>query len=210
MGRGPRVMVLGLLLAGLAGCGSTTTSAHTDVQAEDKFRDILNKDPELPDGFSVRAQQAWRVPFAPGSRECRAVLDPAGGHAPARALTAQAAATYQGDGLGEVLAVGLARYAGSEAEGHIEDLGKALLACRGVRAEDGTHLRLRTLPVKGVGDEAVGGELRGRLNGYPYALDVMLVRTGDTLVSVVHTGIADVDAAKTWRLLGAVVGMAEP
>lgn len=209
MERGLRVMVLGLLLAGLAGCGSTTTSAHKDVQAEDKLREILNKDPALPDGFSARAQQAWRVPFAPGSRECRAVLEPAGGHAPRRALTAQAAASYQGDGLGEVLAVGLARYAGAEAEGHLDDLGKALRECRGMRAEDGTDLRLMPLSIRGVGDEAVGGELRGRLNGYPYALDVMLVRTGDTLVSVVHTGIADVDQEVTRRLLGAVVGMAE-
>ncbi|NUR85765.1 MAG: hypothetical protein HOY71_16940 [Nonomuraea sp.] len=198
-------IVVGVILAGLAaGCGGGEV---TDVGAQDRLSALLHKDPNLPEGFSAHAQQAWRVPFAADSRQCRAVLAPAGGHAPPRALTAQAAASFPGDGLGEVVAVGLAEYSGSEAEWHIDDLSKALAGCRGVRTGDGTDLRLRRTTVRGVGDEAVGGELRGKLAGYPYALDVMLVRQGNTLVSLVHTGMTDVDAARTRQLLGAVVGM---
>jgi hypothetical protein len=179
-----------------------------DAQAVARLREALSREPRLPDGFSARPEEAWRVPFTSADRNCRAVLDPAGGRAPARALTAQAAASYEGDLLGEQAGVGLARYAGSEAEGHQEALARALQACRSVRAGSGTELRLTRLPVEGVGDEAVGAELRGRLNGYPYALDVMLARSGDTLVSVVHTGIARVDPARTCQLLSAVIGLA--
>ena len=132
-----------------------------------------------------------------------------GGGAGARAGADSAGGgQLRGDGLGEVAAVGLARYAGSEAAGHIDDLAEALEACRAVRSGGGTRLRLTMLPVEDVGDEAVGAELRGRLNGYPYALDVMLARSGDTLVSVVHTGIAKVDTERTRQVLSAVVGMA--
>ncbi|WP_171074203.1 hypothetical protein, partial [Nonomuraea basaltis] len=102
----------------------------------------------------------------------------------------------------------LARYAGEEAEEHLDALARARESCRAVRTSTGTHLRLRELPVEGAGDEAVGARLQGRLNGYPYALDVVLSRVGDTLVSVVHTGMNDVDAARTREVVDAAIAMA--
>ena len=200
------IVVLAIVCGLLAGCGGPVES-YVDAQATARLRAVLDKDPQLPDGFSARSEEPWRVPFTPADRNCRAVFDPAAGRAPAQALTAQAAASFEGDGLGEVAGVGLARYAGSEAEGHIDDLTDALEACRAVRSGGGTRLRVTILPVEDVGDEAVGAELRGRLNGYPYALDVMLARSGDTLISVVHTGIAKVDAERTRQVLSAAVGM---
>ncbi|WP_336204750.1 hypothetical protein [Nonomuraea sp. LPB2021202275-12-8] len=204
-----RIIACGLLAGALAGCGGGTAAVEgVDVQALAQMREILSKEPRLPDGFSPRREQAWRPPFTAADRNCRAVLDAAGGRAPARALTAQAAASYQGDELGEQVGVGLARYAGSEAEGHIAELSRALEACRAVRAGSGTHLRTTILPIRDVADEAVGGELRGQLNGYPYTLDVVLARSGDTLVSLVHTSMAEVDPQRTRQLLDAVVRMA--
>ncbi|MER6944917.1 hypothetical protein ABT294_12915 [Nonomuraea sp. NPDC000554] len=210
MKRGLRIITIAcvLLAGGVAGCGGGKVRSGTDAQATARLRQLLAKEPRLPDGFSTRPDQAWRMPFKPHDRNCRTVLQAAGGGAPKRALTAQAAASYQGDGLGEQAAVGLAQYAGSEASDHIDDLSRALDACRTVRAGDGTDLTLRELPMKDVGDETVAAELRGRLNGYPYALDVVLARSGDTLVSIVHTGLSTVDSHRTRQLLNAVVGMA--
>jgi len=202
-----RIIACGILAAGLAGCGESVTGG-VDTRALAQMRDILSKEPRLPDGFSPRSERAWRAPFTPADRNCRAVLDAAGGRAPARALTAQVAASYQGDELGEQVGVGLARYAGSQAEEHLADLSRALEACRAVRARGGTHLRTTLTSLPDVADEAVGGALRGRLNGYPYVLDLVLARSGDTLVTLVHTSMAEVDPQRTRQLLDAVMRMA--
>lgn len=205
----------GLLAASLAGCGGGAhDEARPDARATARLQEVLNDRPRLPDGFSPRAERPWRAPFTPRNADCLTVLEPAAGRAPARALTAQAAVSYRGDELGEQVAVGLARYAGSEAEGHLGDLAEAMADCRAIRSPGGTRLKARPLPAPlralgdEVGDEVVGAELRGRLKGYPYAMDVVLVRSGDTLVSLVHSGLAGVDAERTGQLLGAVLRMA--
>ncbi|MFC4112948.1 hypothetical protein [Nonomuraea zeae] len=204
---GTAVLAGGLLVAALAGCGGEVTESRLDPQAAARLRELLSKEPPLPDGFTVRPEQAWRVPFGQGDRNCRAMLEPAGGLAPGAALTAQAAVSYRGDGLGEQAGVGLARYAGEEAEARLDDLADALESCREVRVSGGTDLRLEEFPVEDTGDEAVGARLHGRLNGYPYALDVVLSRVGDTLVSVVHTGMDEVDAGRTRKVVDAVISM---
>ncbi|MEU4572856.1 hypothetical protein ACBI99_26245 [Nonomuraea sp. ATR24] len=208
MKRGQRIIACGLLAGALTGCGDGGLVQGVDVQALAQMREVLKKEPRLPEGFSPRPEQAWRAPFTPADRNCRAVLDAAGGRAPAQELTAQAAASYQGDELGEQVGVGLARYTGAAAEQHLAELTRALEACRAVRQGTGTHLRTTLVPVGKVADEAVGGELRGRLNGYPYTLDVVLARSGDTLVSLVHTSMAEVDPQRTRQLLDAVMRMA--
>ncbi|MBB6344526.1 hypothetical protein AB0C18_41080 [Nonomuraea muscovyensis] len=205
----------GLLAGSLAGCGGGAhEEVRPDARATARLHEVLNDRPRLPDGFSPRAERPWRAPFEPKNTDCLTVLEPAAGRAPARALTAQAAVSYRGDELGEQAAVGLARYAGSEAEEHLGDLAEAMAECRAMRSPGGTRLRLRPLPAPlremgdEVGDEMVGAELRGKLKGYPYVMDVVLVRSGDTLVSVVHTGLAGVDPERTRQLLGAVLKMA--
>jgi hypothetical protein len=206
MRRTPGIILCGLLA--LAGCGGEGAESFVDVHAMAHLREVLSKHPPLPEGFTPRPEQAWRMPFRPADENCRALLDPAGGRAPQQALTAQAAVSYHGDGLGEQAGVGLARYAGEKAEEHLHALTAALGSCRTVRTSSGTDLRLRELPVEDVGDEAVGARLRGQLNGYPYAMDVVLSRVGDTLVSVVHTGLNNVDAGRTRKVVDAAVSMA--
>lgn len=205
-----RIIACGLLAGALAGCGGRGIAEvdGVDMKALAHMKEILAKEPRLPDGFSPRPGQAWQAPFTPADRNCRAVLDAAAGRAPERALTAQAATSYQGDELGEQVGVGLAQYMGSEAEGHIAELARALESCRAVRAGSGTLLRTTILPLGDVADEAVGGELRGKLNGYPYTLDVVLARSGDTLVSLVHTSMAEMEPQRTRQLLDAVIRMA--
>ncbi|WP_327584407.1 hypothetical protein OHA25_52890 [Nonomuraea sp. NBC_00507] len=197
-----------LLACTLAGCGGEGAESFIDPSAMAQLHEALRKEPRLPEGFTVRPEQAWRMPFGPADRNCRALLEPAGGRAPAHALTAQAAVSYQGDGLGEQAAVGLARYAGEEAEAHLDALARARESCRAVRTSSGTDLRLSELPVEDAGDEAVGARLQGRLHGYPYVLDVVFSRVGDTLVSVVHTGMNDVDSTRTRKVVAAALAMA--
>ncbi|MEU5860494.1 MULTISPECIES: hypothetical protein [unclassified Nonomuraea] len=206
----PGIIVYGLLAATLAGCAGGGAETVVDAHAMAQLRDVLNRRPSLPDGFAQRPDQAWRVPFGRVDQRCRSALDAAAGHAPQEGLTGQAAVSYQGDGLGERAAVGLARYAGEEAEARFDALSDALESCREIRTAGGTDLRARRLDLGDAarsGDEAAGTRLRGRLNGYPYALDVVLSRTGDTLVSVVHAGITDVDRDRTRKLVAAVLSM---
>ncbi|NUO96723.1 MAG: hypothetical protein HOV96_14895 [Nonomuraea sp.] len=208
----PGIIVYGLLAATLTACGGGGggTESVVDAHAMAQLREVLNGRPDLPEGFADRPEQAWRVPFGRMDRTCRSVFDPAAGHAPEQSLTGQAAVSYQGDGLGERAAVGLARYAGDEAESHFDELVRALESCQAVRASGGTVLRARDLDLKDAadaGDEVVARRLRGRLNGYPYALDVVLSRAGDTLVSVVHAGMSDVDRERTKKLVAAVMSM---
>ncbi|MEV0620838.1 hypothetical protein AB0I81_46460 [Nonomuraea sp. NPDC050404] len=207
----PGIIACALVTGLLAGCGGGGAESYLDAQAMAQLREMLTKEPPLPDGFTVRPEQAWRMPFGQADRNCRAVLEPAGGRAPGQALTAQAAVSYHGDGLGEQAGVGLARYANEEAAGHLDALAEAMEECRGVRTSSGTDLRLDRLAVREAMyetvDEAVGARLRGQLNGYPYSMDVVLSRVGDTLVSVVHTGMNEVDGARTRKVVEAAISM---
>ncbi|WP_433439839.1 hypothetical protein [Nonomuraea sp. CA-141351] len=202
------IIACGLLACALAGCGAGGTENVLDPKATAQLREVLSKGPQLPDGFAERPDQAWQMPFTQGDRNCLAVLEPVGGQAPGQALTGQAAVSYRGDGLGEQAGVGLARYADGEAEEHLDELARAMESCREVRTSSGTDLRSQTLPLEVAADEAVSARLRGRLNGYPYALDVVLSRVGDTLVSVVHTSMDDMDPARTREVVDAVLSMA--
>lgn len=209
MKRKPGIIACALLAGVLVGCGGEGAESFLDAQAMAQLRQMLTKEPRLPDGFTVRPERAWRIPFGPTDKNCQALLEPAGGRAPGHALTAQAAVSYHGDGLGEQAGVGLAKYANEEAQGHLDSLAKAMASCRSVHTPNGTDLHLQPLPVRDAGDEAVGARLLGRLNGYPYTMDVVLSRVGDTLVSVVHTGMNDVDAARTRKVVEAAISMVE-
>ncbi|MEV0585955.1 hypothetical protein [Nonomuraea sp. NPDC050310] len=188
-----------LLMTGCGGEGAQNADGEVRQELR-RLREILNRSPALPDGFSARARPAWSPPFAVPSRPCRAVLQAAAGHAPPRGIRAQAAVSYEGDLLGETVAVGMASYTGEEADWHLRDLGKSLNECTSLTARGGTTLTLRRLDVESVGDDVVGGQAKGRLNGYPYAMNVLLVRTGDTVISLVHTGLAAVDGRRTQQL----------
>ncbi|TDE29632.1 hypothetical protein E1295_41565 [Nonomuraea mesophila] len=209
MRREPWIIGCGLLACVVAGCGGGTAGSRLDPGAMAELREVLSEEPRLPDGFTPRPGEAWRIPFDKAGKHCRTMLRPAEGRAPRQALTAQAAVSYTGDNLGEQAGVALARYTGGGAADHLDDLADALESCRRVRSPSGTDLRSHELPIEDVGDEVVGARLSGRLNGYPYAMDVVLSRAGDTLVSVVHTGMEYVDAGRTRAMVDAAITMAE-
>lgn len=194
-------LLCGALLLTACGGGAPLSAAQARQEAQ-RLRSFLDGGPALPDGFSAKARPAWTPPFARLSRPCRAVLRAAAGHAPSAGVLAQAAVTYEGDQLGESVAVGLASYADGEAGTRLRELGESLAGCTRLASGAGSELRVRRLTglTAEMGDDAVGGQARGRLNGYPYAMNVLLIRSGDTLVSLVHTGLATVDGRRTRRL----------
>ncbi|MGW5682551.1 hypothetical protein [Nonomuraea sp. NPDC003754] len=197
-------MACGLLVTSLAGCAERRPYAESAATEESaRLRGILRGQPVLPDGFSPKAGAAWRSPFLKTGAQCAAAFQTAAGRPPARALEAHAAASYQGDVLGELAAVGVAVYGGAQAAWHLDELGRTLDRCPRMEVTEpgrATRLRLSPLTLPPLGDEAVGRQLRGRLNGYPYALDVVFVRLGDRLLSLVHTGLGTVDLQRTEQL----------
>ncbi|GAA4200099.1 hypothetical protein GCM10022252_52840 [Streptosporangium oxazolinicum] len=196
-----------------AGCGER--SGATDRAAElNRLRGVLSEARDLPEGFSTRPRDGWRAPFKAVDEDCRFVLDTAGGRPPKRALGARAAVTYQGDGVGELAGFGLASYDGDDAALHFGELAEALGGCPVARAPlagRGTAFRVSGLDLGGIGDgvQADGVQARrlnGRLNGYPYEIHLVFALSGHTLVSLVHAGVREVDAARTGELARLLVG----
>lgn len=197
------VVLYGLISSVLTGCGGEGPPT-TDRAAElNRLRGVLSEARNLPDGFSARPRDGWRAPFRPVDEDCRLVLDAAGGRPPKRALGARAAVTYQGDGVGELAGFGLASYGGDDAALHFGELAEALGGCPVVRAPvaaRGTTFRVSDLDLGAVGAGVQARRLNGRLNGYPYEIHLVFALSGHTLISLVHAGVREVDAARTQQL----------
>lgn len=199
------VAVCGVMAGASAGCGAGPAS-YTAAEAgaeQARLRGLLPKQQEMPDGFSARPRDGWKSPFRPASPECRLVLNMAGGGSPRRAPGPRVAVTYLGDKLGELAGVAMVSYAGDDAERRFAELTEALGDCRvaaGPQAGRSTSFRVSDLELDVVGDEVQAKRLRGRLNGYPYEMHMVFARTGHTLVSLVHTGVAGVDVESTRQL----------
>ncbi|GGK71615.1 hypothetical protein Ppa06_29810 [Planomonospora parontospora subsp. parontospora] len=188
-----------VLHSGAAGTGADRT----------RLRGLLLQTQDLPEGFSARLRGGWRPPFRPAAGDCRRVLESAGHRAPQGASDVRVTATYPGHGLGELAGIGLESHPGEGAERRFAALAAALDRCRvaavpatGAAADRETLLTGSDLALDAVGDDMRARRLHGRLNGYPYEMHVVLIRSGRTLVSLVHAGIADVDAGRTQRLAG--------
>ncbi|MBG0828940.1 hypothetical protein HS041_14290 [Planomonospora sp. ID67723] len=188
-----------------AGCGSgAVIYAEAEARTElERLSGLLRETAGLPEGFSARPRDGWKPPFRPADRDCRRVLNEVGGASQRRARSVRASATYHGDGLGELAGVSLTTYPGQGAEARFDDLAEALEGCPAVtdpeRGAD-TSLAASGLDLAEIGDGTEARRLRGRLNGYPYEMNVVFVRSGQTLISLVHAAVADADAGRTERL----------
>ncbi|MBG0816000.1 hypothetical protein [Planomonospora sp. ID82291] len=181
-----------------------------------RLRGLLLQTRDLPDGFSARFREGWRLPFRPAADDCRRVLEVAGHRPSAAAPDVRVTATYPGDRLGELAGVGLESHPGPGAERRFTALAAALDRCRvaaapatGAAADRETLLAGSALALDAVGDDVRARRLSGRVNGYPYEMHVVLIRSGRILVSLVHTGIGEVDAGRTQRLAGFLAGRAD-
>ncbi|GII89971.1 hypothetical protein Ssi02_02020 [Sinosporangium siamense] len=209
------IAAAGLIAAALGGCGARKPQVHAVQQDRGelaRIKGLLHDQRGLPEGFSSRPRDGWTTPFRPRDPHCRAVLDTAGGRPPKESLLAHAEATFPGRGLGEVVGVALAGYSSGGANRTLEELGSALTRCSsatnrefvGKNAGNGTKLKMRHLPMERVGESAVAAKVTGRLHGYPYRLHVVFVRIGETMISLAHTGVANLDPARTQQIARAV------
>ncbi|WP_449060236.1 hypothetical protein [Planomonospora algeriensis] len=181
-----------------------------------RLRGLLLQAHDLPEGFSTRLREGWRSPFHPAAGDCRRVLETAG-HRPSEGTPdVRVTATYSGDGLGELAGIGLESHPGEDAERRFTALAAALDRCRvvaapatGAAADRETLLTGSGLAMDAVGDDMRARRLYGRLNGYPYEMHVVLIRSGRILMSLVHAGISDVDAGRTQRLAGFLAARAD-
>ncbi|WP_271218018.1 hypothetical protein [Streptosporangium carneum] len=227
MTRGIRIVitaaVCGFLAGGPAACGGSAdgggpvdggrTAKGPDAELA-RLRGLLKAEAStLPDGFSARPRDGWSPPFRAADQDCRLLLDAAGGGPARRDGETRVAVTYPGDRLGELAGVSLASYAGEGAELRFAELTEALGRCRVAavsRATKGTSFKVSDLRLEAVGTAVQARRLHGRLNGYPYEMHLVFALTGHTLVSLVHAGVADVDAERTGQLARSLVGQAAP
>ncbi|MFD0891093.1 hypothetical protein ACFQ08_41645, partial [Streptosporangium algeriense] len=151
----------------------------------------------------------WVPPFRAVNQDCRLLLDTAGGGGAGPGGGTRVAVTYPGDRLGELAGVSMTSYAGRGAELRFAELTRALAGCRVARnslAGSGTAFRVSRLRLDDTGAEVQARRLRGRLDGYPYEMHVVFALTGNTLLSLVHTGVAGVDAGRTGQLTRSLIG----
>lgn len=173
------------------------------------MRGLLEAVEGLPEGFSARPREAWRPPFRAAGAECRALLDAAAGRPPGERPRVRAAVAFDGDRVGEYASAAVAGYAGGAGDA-FDALRDALDECgraRPARRQDpgrGTSFTLAPLEVGDLADGARGARLRGRLDGYPYEMHLVFVHAGQTLISMVHTGVDTADPARTAAFARAV------
>ncbi|GAA0356081.1 hypothetical protein GCM10009530_01510 [Microbispora corallina] len=213
-----RAAVAGGLLTATGACGAglpTYASARATAQAVE-LRTLLSALDELPEGLSARVRSPWRPPFRPRGHDCRAVFDAVSGRPPREGLAGTTAATFEGAHVGELAGVGLAAYEGSEASGPFEELREAMDGCAAVERDtpaEADSLAAADLPMPPVGDESAARRLVGRVGGYPYEMQFVVLRAGHALVAVVHAGLTPPDARLTRALadvLAREVGTLEP
>ncbi|MFC4584715.1 hypothetical protein [Sphaerisporangium corydalis] len=157
--------------------------------------------------FTDRAEAAWQSPFHPANRQCGRLFDLAEGKAGDLASATHEATSFRGGRLGESTGVVLAAYAPSGAREALRSVAGLMRDCAvaSVRtAGGGDRLVGSELPVGAIGDGVEARRFRGRVGGYPYEMHLVVVRSGDMLISLVHTGLARLDPERTAKLAAVV------
>ncbi|GII60367.1 hypothetical protein Skr01_04520 [Sphaerisporangium krabiense] len=206
--RGTGVLLACALIVGAtAACGAGGLFGGYRAREElSRARQALNAVDDPSSGFTDRAATAWQRPFRPASEQCGKLFDLAEGrHEDGRG--AAEAVTFRGDLLGETAGVVLSSYAPGGARDALRDVGGLMRDCRvaSVRtAGAGDRLVGSPLPLRALGDGVEARRYKGRVGGYPYEMHLVVVRSGGVLISLVHTGLAKLDPARTERLAAAL------
>ncbi|GAA3812278.1 hypothetical protein GCM10022226_36170 [Sphaerisporangium flaviroseum] len=193
-----------VLLAGATGCG---LGGHAFGEPDGKeglaraSRALAEVDDPSVD-FSEQAEAAWQPPFRPANEQCGRLFDLAEGKAAPASAPAKAA-SFRGSRLGETAGVVLSAYGRAEARQALSDVAGLMRECSVASAKTaggGDRLVGSALPVGRIGDGVEARRFKGRAGGYPYDMHLVVVRSGDMLISLVHTGLARLDPERTERL----------
>ncbi len=196
-----------------AACGAAPAEpAPTPVPPAARLRAVLTGI-DLPAGLIGRPRDAWVAPFQAKDADCRRLLDTAAGAWPGTGVLATAAATYQGERLGETVALRLTELTGSDADRLFDRLRAAIAGCTSVRSSRaGGQDRLRAAPLPldlghrfGFGPDVAAAGMGGRMGGFPYEMHLVFARSGGIVLALVHGGIVAPDIRATADLTRAVL-----
>ncbi|MEO3810502.1 hypothetical protein ABGB17_16000 [Sphaerisporangium sp. B11E5] len=151
---------------------------------------------------------AWRSPFRPAEQDCLRLFDLAEGRPDDEQPAFAESVTFEGDHLGETAGVVLAVYPDGDAGDALRHIGDLMRSCPSATMDSagrGDRLVASDLSLRPLGDDMESRGYRGRVGGYPYEMHLVVVRTGDLLVSLVHTGVARLDPEQTAQLAESVV-----
>lgn len=198
------VLACSLLLGAVAACGLSERGSGAAVRKEElsRARQALAGVDDPSVDFTESAGGAWQPPFHPKSARCGKLFDFADGRLPDTASTAEAA-SFQGSRLGESAGVVLAAYDPGAARRVLRDVAALMRDCPVASAKSaggGDRLVGSELPLTGIGDGIEARRYKGRVGGYPYEMHLVVVRSGDMLISLVHTGMARLDPGRTGRM----------
>jgi hypothetical protein len=153
--------------------------------------------------FAHRTGTAWRSPFHPAEHDCARLFDLAEGRPDEGEPAMAESSSYEGDHLGETAGVVLAVYPDGDAAAALRHVGRLIRACPVATMDTAgrsDRLVASDLPLRPLGDGTRSRRFHGRVGGYPYEMHLVVVRTGDLLISLVHTGVAHLDPERTEHL----------
>ncbi|MFC6083152.1 hypothetical protein [Sphaerisporangium aureirubrum] len=194
-------LVCALFAWATAACGPGDGAAGPEELGRARAAVTRLIDPNVD--FAHRADTAWHSPFQPAERDCARLFDLAEGRPDEEEPALAESASFEGDHLGETAGVVLAVYPDGDAGQalrHIRDLIRSCPSATMDSAGRGDRLVASGLSLRPLGDGMEARRFRGRVGGYPYEMHLVVVRTGDLLISLVHTGVAHLDPAQTERL----------
>ncbi|WP_248961055.1 hypothetical protein [Sphaerisporangium perillae] len=188
-----------LLAAAAVACGAGSGGSSGEAVLSRATRALEEvEDPSVD--FADRAGTAWRSPFRPASQECGRLFDLAEGKTGDLASGRAEATAFRGDQLGESAGVVLAVYPPSQAGQALRGVADLMRGCSVAAmgtAGGGDRLVGSSLPVGPIGDGVEARRFKGRVGGYPYEMHLVVVRSGNVLISLVHTGLAKLDPERT-------------
>ncbi|WP_214411980.1 hypothetical protein [Sphaerisporangium fuscum] len=193
------------LVAVTAGCGTGAGlfgGAGGRVNLA-RAREALAKIDDPSAGLAEHSDDPWEPPFRPASPDCARLFDLAGTGRAEAGGTATVAASYRGGRLGETAAVVLAAYPGGDARHAVRTAAGLMRHCSvasGKAPGGGDRLVASELPMKALGEEVEARRFKGRVGGYPYEMHVVVMRSGDTLIALVHTCLARLAPERTQQL----------
>ncbi|MCW2878813.1 MAG: hypothetical protein JWQ95_2913 [Sphaerisporangium sp.] len=153
--------------------------------------------------FAERADTAWQPPFHPSDQQCGRLFDLAEGKKQDLASAPAQATSFRGNRLGETAGVVIAAYPAAGARQALRDVAELMRKCSVATvktAGGGDRLVGSALAVRDIGDGVEARRFKGRVGGYPYEMHLVVVRSGDLLISLVHTGLARLDPERTEEL----------
>jgi hypothetical protein len=203
------VLACALVSGAAVACGGGGSGRPGDNANLSRASRALSEVEDPSVDFTDRAEAAWHPPFRPLNHQCGKLFDLAEGKAGDLATTSAEATSFRGGRLGESTGVVLAAYAPSEAREALRNIAGLMRDCRVATvktAGGGDRLVGSELPVGDIGDEVESRRFKGRVGGYPYEMHLVVVRSGDVLISLVHTGLAKLDPGRTARLAALLAG----